>query len=32
MISMSLEAFIGIMAVCLGAGYMLGKDVSNAKK
>ena len=32
MITLSYEALIALIAVCGGAGYMLGKDVSKAKK
>ena len=32
MITMSYEALIALVALCGGAGYMLGKDVNNARK
>ena len=32
MIMISYEALIALIAVCGGAGYMLGKDINNAKK
>ena len=32
MITLSYEALIALIAFCCGAGYMLGKDVSKAKK
>ena len=32
MITLSYEALIALIAFCGGAGYMLGKDVSKAKK
>ena len=32
MITLSYEALFALIAICGGAGYMLGKDVSKAKK
>ena len=32
MITFSYEALIALVALCGGAGYMLGKDIHNAKK
>lgn len=32
MITLSIEALISLIALCGGAGYLLGKDVSKAKK
>ena len=32
MITLSYEALIALVALCGGAGYMLGKDVNKAKK
>ena len=32
MITMSIEALIALVALCGGAGYMVGKDVNKAKK
>ena len=32
MITMSFEALIALITLCGGAGYMLGKDINNAKK
>ena len=32
MITLSYEALITLIAVCGGAGYMLGKDINKAKK
>ncbi len=32
MITLSYEALITIIALCGGAGYMLGKDINKTKK
>ena len=32
MITVSFEALIALIALCGGAGYMLGKDIHKAKK
>ena len=32
MITISYEALFALVAICGGAGYMLGKDVNKAKK
>lgn len=32
MITISTEALITLIAICCGAGYMLGKDINKAKK
>lgn len=32
MISISFEALVALIAVCGGAGYLLGKDIHKAKK
>lgn len=32
MITLSYEALIALVALCGGAGYMLGKDVNKARK
>ncbi len=32
MITLSYEALFALIAICGGAGYMLGKDVNKAKK
>lgn len=32
MVTLSYEALIALVALCGGAGYMLGKDIHNAKK
>lgn len=32
MILISYEALIALIALCGGAGYMLGKDINKAKK
>lgn len=32
MITLSYEALFALIALCSGAGYMLGKDVSKSKK
>ena len=32
MITISYEALIALIALCGGAGYMVGKDISKAKK
>lgn len=32
MITLSYKALIALIALCGGAGYMLGKDINKAKK
>ena len=32
MITLSYEALFALIAICSGAGYMLGKDINKAKK
>lgn len=32
MVLISFEAIIALIAVCGGAGYLLGKDIHNTKK
>ena len=32
MITLSYEALIALVALCGGAGYMLGRDIQKAKK
>ena len=32
MVTLSYEALIALVALCGGAGYMLGKDIHKAKK
>ena len=32
MITLSYEALFALIAICGGAGYMLGKDIGKAKK
>lgn len=32
MLTISYEALLALIALCCGAGYMLGKDIGKAKK
>ena len=32
MLTLSYEALFALIAICCGAGYIIGKDVANAKK
>lgn len=32
MVEISLEALLALIALCGGAGYLLGKDIQKAKK